>query len=147
MPLKLAPSLSIGVQTIHRRTEPATGPWLPTIDELRAFVEQVDHLGYDSIWCGDHLSFPASILDPFLQLAQAAMVSRRLALGTGVYLLPLRHPVPVAKQVSSLDHLTEGRLIFGIGVGGLGFPRIWRALHDPAIARRHGVPQSREGTA
>src|SRR6202011_1058786 len=49
-------------------------------------------------------------------LAQAAVVSRRLVLGTAVYLLPLRHPAPVAKQVATLDHLTEGRLIFGVGV-------------------------------
>ncbi len=59
-----------------------------------------------------------AILDPLLQLAQAAVISRRLTFGTSVYLLPLRHPVPVAKQVASLDHLTEGRFIFGVGVGG-----------------------------
>ena len=122
MTLQLAPKLSIGVQTIHRRTEPATGPWLPTIDELVEMVTLVDKSGYDSIWTGDHISFPASILDPLLTLAQAAVVSRRLVFGTGVYLLPLRHPVPVAKQVSTLDHLTEGRLIFGVGVGG-EFPK------------------------
>ena len=96
MTLQLAPNLSIGVQTIHRRTEPATGPWLPSIDELVEFVQLVDSSGYESIWTGDHISFPASILDPLLQLAQAAIVSRRLVFGTGVYLLPLRHPVPVA---------------------------------------------------
>jgi probable F420-dependent oxidoreductase len=67
---------------------------------------------------GDHISFAVPILDPLLQLAQAAMVSRRLTLGTSVYLLPLRHPAPVAKQVATLDHLAEGRLVFGVGVGG-----------------------------
>ena len=118
MGLQLAAKLSIGVQAIHRLSEPADGPWLPSINELVEFVELVDRLGYDSIWTGDHISFPAPILDPLLALAQAAVVSRRLLLGTGVYLLPLRHPVPVAKQVSTLDHLTEGRLIFGVGVGG-----------------------------
>jgi alkanesulfonate monooxygenase SsuD/methylene tetrahydromethanopterin reductase-like flavin-dependent oxidoreductase (luciferase family) len=41
-----------------------------------------------------------------------------LLLGIGVYLLPLRHPVPVAKMVATLDHLSEGRLIFGVGIGG-----------------------------
>jgi probable F420-dependent oxidoreductase len=134
MPLPLAPKLSIGIQTIHRRTEPATGPWLPTIPELVEMVELVDRCGYDSLWCGDHISFPASILDPFLQLAQAAVVSRRLVLGTGVYLLPLRHPAPVAKQVTTLDHLTEGRLIFGVGVGG-EFPKEFAACGIPHAER------------
>jgi alkanesulfonate monooxygenase SsuD/methylene tetrahydromethanopterin reductase-like flavin-dependent oxidoreductase (luciferase family) len=113
MTLPLEPRLSIGVQTIHRRTEPAEGPWLPTIAEMEALVRLVDDSGYDSLWVGDHIAFAVSILDPLLQLAQAAAVSRRLMLGTNVYLLPLRHPVPVAKQVASLDHLSEGRLIFG----------------------------------
>src|SRR6266568_3787085 len=94
MDLPLEPRLRIGIQTIHRRTEPAVGPWLPTIDEMHALVSQIDCCGYDSIWVADHISYPAAILDPLLQLAQAAMVSRRLLLGVGVYLLPLRHPVP-----------------------------------------------------
>ena len=108
MDLPLDDRLRIGVQTIHRRTEPAAGPWLPTIDEMRTLVELVDRSGYDSLWVGDHISFPIAILDPLLQLAQAAVVSRRLIFGTAVYLLPLRHPMPVAKQVATLDHLTRG---------------------------------------
>jgi probable F420-dependent oxidoreductase len=116
--LPLDGRLRIGIQTIHRRTEPATGPWLPKIDELVELVELVDRSGYDSLWVGDHISFAVPVLDPLLQLAQAAVASRRLTLGTSVYLLPLRHPAPVAKQVATLDHLTEGRLIFGVGVGG-----------------------------
>jgi probable F420-dependent oxidoreductase len=120
--------------TIHRRTEPATGPWLPSIDEMRDLVKLVDGGGYDSLWCGDHISFPAAMLDPFLQLAQAAVVSRRLTLGTSVYLLPLRHPVPVAKQVATLDHLSEGRFIFGVGVGG-EFAREYEACGVPRDER------------
>jgi len=135
MNLPLEPKLKVGVMTIHRRTEPATGPWLPSIDELREFVELVEHCGFDSLWVGDHISFAVAILDPLLQLAQAAMVSRRLTLGTAVYLLPLRHPAPVAKQVATLDHLTEGRLIFGVGVGG-EFPKEYAVC---------GVPHNERG--
>jgi probable F420-dependent oxidoreductase len=135
MTLELEPHLKIGVQTIHRRTEPATAPWMPSIDELVSLVELVDRLGYDSLWVGDHISFAVPVLDPLLQLAQAAVVSRRLILGTGVYLLPLRHPAPVAKQVSTLDHLTAGRLIFGVGVGG-EFPKEFEAC---------GVPHNERG--
>src|SRR5262249_45327419 len=115
---------------IHRRSEPAARPWQPTIEELRELVELVDRCGYHSLWCGDHISFPAPILDPLLQLAQAAVVSRRLLFGTSVYLLPLRHPVPVAKQVATLDHLTQGRFIFGVGVGG-EFPKEYAACGVP----------------
>lgn len=134
MALTLDSKLRIGIQTLHRRTEPATGPWQPCIDELVAFVELVDRCGYDSLWTGDHVSFAVPILDPLLQLAQAAVVSRRLALGTSVYLLPLRHPAPVAKQVATLDHLTEGRLIFGVGVGG-EFPKEFELCGVPLNER------------
>jgi len=130
MPLILDTRLRIGIQTIHRRTEPADGPWLPRIDELVDLVRLVDDSGYDSLWTGDHISFPLPILDPLLQLAQAAVVSRRLMLGTSVLLLPLRHPTPVAKQVMTLDHLTEGRFILGVGVGG-EFPREYAACDVP----------------
>ena len=118
MPLLLEDRLSIGIQTVHRRTEPAAGAWLPTIDGLVALAQRVERCGYHSLWAGDHIAFAVPILDPLLQLAQCAVAARRLRLGTSVYLLPLRHPVPVAKQVATLDHLTEGRLIFGVGVGG-----------------------------
>ena len=130
MDLPLDDRLRIGVQTIHRRTEPATGPWLPRIDELVELVALVDRSDYDSLWVGDHVSFPLPILDPLLQLAQAAVVSRRLTLGTSVYLLPLRHPAPVAKQIATLDHMTEGRLIFGVGVGG-EFPKEYEVCGVP----------------
>src|SRR3546814_9259172 len=94
---------------MHRRNEPATGPWEPRIDELRHLVELVDRLGYDSLWTGDHIAFAIPILDPLLQIAQASAFSSRLTFGSCVYLLALRHPTPVAKQVATLDHLTEGR--------------------------------------
>jgi len=135
MDLTLDSRLRIGLQTIHRRTEPSTGTWEPRIDELVALVELVDRCGYDSLWVGDHVSFAVPILDPLLQLAQAAVVSRRLTLGTSVLLLPLRHPAPVAKQVATLDHLTEGRLIFGVGVGG-EFPKEYEVC---------GVPRGERG--
>lgn len=141
MDLPLDDRLRIGVQTIHRRTEPAEDRWLPTIDEMSTLVGLVDRGGYDSLWVGDHISFPLAIFDPLLQLAQAAVVSRRLQLGTAVYLLPLRHPTPVAKQVSTLDHLTEGRFIFGVGVGG-EFPKEFEACGVPASERGARLSES-----
>lgn len=141
--LPLEDHLRIGVQTIHRRTEPAEGPWLPRIDEMCALVERVDQSGYDSLWVGDHIAFPLAIFDPLLQLAQAGVASRRLLLGTAVFLLPLRHPTPVAKQVSTLDHLLEGRLIFGVGVGG-EFPKEYEACGVPLAERGARLSESIE---
>jgi len=141
MDLPLDDHLSIGVQTLHRRTEPAEGPWLPTIDELSELVTLVDRCGYDSMWVGDHVAFTIAIFDPLMQLAQAAVISRRLIFGTDVYLLPLRHPTSVAKQVSTLDHLTEGRFVFGVGVGG-EFPKEFEACGVPLNERGARLSES-----
>jgi len=141
MDLPLDDHLSIGVQTLHRRTEPAEGPWQPTIDEMADLVGLVDRCGYDSMWVGDHVAFTIAIFDPLMQLAQAAVVSRRLIFGTDVYLLPLRHPTPVAKQVSTLDHLTEGRFVFGVGVGG-EFPKEYEACGVPINERGARLSES-----
>lgn len=113
----------------------------PTL--ARAAAEQADKLGYEGLWTGDHLSFPMPILDPLLQLAQLATYTERARLATGVYLLPLRHPVPVAKQVGTLDHLTEGRLIFGVGVGG-EFPLEYEAAGVPLRERGARLTESIE---
>jgi probable F420-dependent oxidoreductase len=122
MALPLDTGLKIGIQTIHRQPDDQTGPWQPTVAQLVDFVRAVDAAGFDSLWLGDHLSMPLPFFDPFQLLAQAAVASPRLLFGTGVYLLPLRHPGPVAKQAATLDHLTEGRFIFGVGIGG-EFPK------------------------
>jgi probable F420-dependent oxidoreductase len=89
-----------------------------TVEAARSATESAEKRGYDSLWVGDHVSFPMPTLDPLLLLAQAAAASTRLRLGTSVYLLPLRHPVLVAKQVTTLDRLCGGRFTFGVGIGG-----------------------------
>ncbi len=134
MSLPLDHGLKIGIQTIHRQPDDQIGPWLPAIDDLVRFVEAVDKAGFDSLWVGDHLSMPLPFFDPLLLLAQAALVSRRMTFGTGVYLLPLRHPGPVAKQAATLDHLTEGRFIFGVGIGG-EFPKEYEVAGVPIAER------------
>ena len=101
----------------------------------RETTRLADRLGYDSIWLGDHIAFTQPMLDPMVRLAHAAAFSERLTFGTSVYLLPLRHPALVAKQAASLDHMTGGRLIFGVGIGG-EFPK------EYALA---GVPLNERG--
>jgi len=101
---------------------------------LGALAAEVEALGFDSIWAGDHIAFPAPIVDPLQVLAACAGHTHRVRLGTCVYLLPLRHPTPVAKMVASLDFLSEGRVTFGIGVGG-EFPGEFQASGVPVTER------------
>lgn len=102
------------------------GCFLPTFGEglgdgrtsiLRA-AQEAESLGFSHIWAADHISWNTGILSPIEVLSFAAAVTSKVRLGTGVYLLPLRHPVVAAKAFSSLDVLSGGRLIVGVGLGG-----------------------------
>jgi probable F420-dependent oxidoreductase len=81
-------------------------------------ARRVERLGFDAIWSGDHLIMYNPIMDVMTVLATFAAITERVKLGTAVYLMPLRHPIAIAKQVTSLDLLSGGRFIFGVGVGG-----------------------------
>jgi probable F420-dependent oxidoreductase len=107
---------------------------MPSAAATRSNVQLAERLGYDSLWVGDHVAFPVPVLDPLLQLAQAAAHGERLLLGTSVYLLPLRHPTLAAKQVATLDRLCGGRLVFGVGIGG-EFPKEYAACQVPLRER------------
>ena len=87
-------------------------------EEQFAIARRVDELGFDSIWTGDHVSFHHPLYESLTLLATYASITSRVKLGAGVYLLALRHPTVAAKITSTLDALSGGRLIFGVGVGG-----------------------------
>lgn len=93
---------------------------------IRRTTGLLEEIGFQSLWAGDHIAFTSPILDPMLGLAQAAAMSDTLRIGTAVFLLPLRSAAGAAKLAASLDHLSEGRFIFGIGAGG-EFPREFAA--------------------
>jgi alkanesulfonate monooxygenase SsuD/methylene tetrahydromethanopterin reductase-like flavin-dependent oxidoreductase (luciferase family) len=85
----------------------------------KAFLEQVSAAGIDYVCCADHVSFFAGIgFDGLLQATALLMLHPTLPVHCGVYLLPLRHPVLVARQLADIDQLAPGRLVFGVGVGG-----------------------------
>lgn len=107
---------------------------MPDPGFFRAFAEQAEALGYDSLWSTDHISFENPILEGIVALSAFAGCTRRISLGTGILLLPLRHPSLVAKQVASLDYLCGGRAILGIGVGGEG-AKDYEAVQVPLAER------------
>ena len=90
-----------------------------------------EELGYRSWWVGDHVVLPSPrvpdspmaptdpILDPLIHLSYVAALTERMELGTGILILPQRNPVVLAKQVASLDVLSQGRLLLGIAPGYL----------------------------
>ena len=83
-------------------------------EDARAFCLEAEQLGFTGLWVNDNGRGP----DPFALLSLAAALTERVTLGTAVFLLPLRHPVQVARSAATVDRLSAGRLVFGIGVGG-----------------------------
>lgn len=101
-------------------------------------ARKAEALGFESFWCAEHpfipvqsaSRFPGSedgvipesyshFVDPFVALARASGTTTRIKLGTGIVLVPERHPLLLAKEVSTLDHFSGGRFLFGIGAGWL----------------------------
>jgi probable F420-dependent oxidoreductase len=97
-----------------------------------------EELGFESFWCAEHPFIPVQaasrypgsedgvipesyshFIDPFVALARASGVTSRIKLGTGIVLVPERHPLLLAKEVSTLDLFSGGRFLFGIGAGWL----------------------------
>lgn len=99
-----------------------------------ATARRVEQLGFDSIWVGDHVSFHVPILESLTTLSFVAAATEKVRLGTGVYLLPLRHPTTTAKVASTIDVLSGGRLDLGVGVGG-EFPPEFEACGVPVNQR------------
>lgn len=92
----------------------------------KAIVRFAEEHHFDSLWVGDHVAFAVPIMDSLMQLSCLASLTDRLTLGTAVYLLPLRAPAVVAKQVATLDRFSQGKFIFGVGLGG-EFPAEYEA--------------------
>ena len=102
--------------------------------DIRKAAPEAEALGYDGLWTGDHVMTGRPIGDCLTQLAAAAVLTSRVDLISGVLLLPLRHPIPVAKALTHIDRLSDGRLIAGLGVGG-EYPNEWLASGVPPRER------------
>jgi probable F420-dependent oxidoreductase len=97
---------------------------LASREALVATVREVEALGYDSVWTTDHVLMAADQQEPYGTILEAATtltyvaaITERVRLGTSVIVLPQREPVLVAKQAATLDVLSNGRLILGVGAG------------------------------
>jgi probable F420-dependent oxidoreductase len=127
--------------------------------ELGPAVEQ---LGFESLWVAEHSHIPASresrwpggaelpkhywhSLDAFVALTVAAAATTKLKVGTGICLVIQRDPIHTAKQVASLDHVSNGRFIFGVGAGwnreemadhGTVFSSRWKLLRERVEAMK-----------
>ena len=94
----------------------------------------LEERGFESVWAPEHSHIPLSrktpfimggdlpkkyydVMDPFVTLTAAALATKTLKVGTGVCLIPQRDPIQLAKSVASLDSLSNGRFLFGIGNG------------------------------
>jgi probable F420-dependent oxidoreductase len=105
--------VSFGVQ--------GSGPLVGGVPEpahYRRVARAAEEAGFESLWAGDHVSFNHPLLDVTVALAAFAAVTERITLGAGVVLLPLRAPALVAREFASLDFLSGGRVILGVGTGG-----------------------------
>ncbi|MFM9940167.1 MAG: LLM class flavin-dependent oxidoreductase [Hyphomicrobiaceae bacterium] len=96
-------------------------PDLPVAAELIDYGVRAEALGFESIWAWDHIllgvepSFP--IHESLMMLSAVAARTQRIRIGTGILVLPMRNPVLAAKQLATLDHISQGRLIVGAAVG------------------------------
>ena len=114
-----------------------------SLDDLRAVVSDAEALGFGSVWVSDHVVTPEHLrqrtgpvfLDAFVVLSHVSALSGRVKLGTTVMVTPYRNPLVAAKMIATLDSLSGGRVILGVGAGGA--PDEFAAL---------GVPESQRGS-
>jgi probable F420-dependent oxidoreductase len=145
-------SHGIGVGVFQIMPDLATGD--PAVVAKRA-----EELGFASYWVPEHAAIPQGsadvypgslngepppdylykMPDPFIALSRAAAVTRTIKLGTGVALVPERHPILAAKEIATLDHYSGGRFLYGIGAGwneaectvmGGDFPHRWAQVKE-----------------
>jgi probable F420-dependent oxidoreductase len=109
-------------------------------ERLREQAVRAEALGYDSVFCGDHVAFHNPTLESLTLLSHVAAVTRRVRIGTAVYLLALRHPTVAAKSAATVDVLSGGRFVFGVGVGG-EYPKEFEACGIPLAERGRRVDE------
>jgi probable F420-dependent oxidoreductase len=133
---------------------------------ITAIAHRAEELGFESLWIPEHIMLPVKykspypysstgrmpappespLHDPMLVLAYVAAITTKIRLATGIYVLPIRNPFTTAKAVASLDVLSGGRFIFGVGIGWLEeeFEGVGSNFKDRALRSREYVALLKE---
>jgi probable F420-dependent oxidoreductase len=127
-------------------------------EAIAADVRKAEEFGFESVWIAEHLIMPvhqdspypysadgrfpvppdAPFHDPLMALAYAAAVTKKIRLATGIFVVPLRNAFATAKAIATLDYLSQGRVIFGVGIGWLKeeFEGVGMKFEDRALRTR-----------
>jgi probable F420-dependent oxidoreductase len=130
-------------------------------ERIAGNIRKAEECGFESAWIGEHLILPVEYTskypyspdgrfpappdvpfhDPMLALAFAAAVTKTIKLATGIFVVPLRNPITTAKSVASLDVLSNGRVIFGVGIGWFAeeFAATGASFGDRALRTREYI--------
>ena len=132
-PMALKDTISFGMSLPHRSPEP--------IDMLavRQVAQRADALGFRDLWVTENTLDHVFCFDPMVVLTYAAAVTTSIRLGVAVVVLPVHDPISIAHQVATLDYVSNGRAILGVGLG--------RDHHYTQfqVPREHRVRRFREG--
>src|SRR5262245_55457327 len=125
--------IALGISLPHRSPEPID------MGELRRVAQRAEALGFRDLWVTENTLDHVFCFDPIVVLTYAAAVTTTIRLGVSVVVLPLHSPIHVAHQVATLDYVSHGRAILGVGLG--------REAHytDFQVPRERRVRRFREG--
>jgi probable F420-dependent oxidoreductase len=124
-------TLELGIVTpvlhMNPRFDPPAWEMTGTVDDVVAVVQEAEALGFDWIGCSEHIAVPAEgpsrrggrYWDPFSTLGYLAAKTERIGLLTHMVVLPYHHPLELVKRLGTLDVLSQGRVIVGVGMGSL----------------------------
>ncbi|HTY54852.1 MAG TPA: LLM class F420-dependent oxidoreductase [Candidatus Binataceae bacterium] len=135
-------------------------------DSILDDARKAEAVGFESLWIADHVIMPVNtecaypyssdgrfpappdtpFLDPLMTLTYAAAVTGKIRLATGIFVLPMRNAIATAKAVATLDYLSQGRVIFGVGVGWLKeeFAAMGATFDDRALRTREYLELMKE---
>lgn len=98
---------------------PPTNFWTLNSDTRREMVAAIADAGIDHLFMADHVSFhDGAGTDGFVEIAALSQLHATIGVMISIYLLPLRHPLPVARQLATMHKIAPGRMLFGVGIGG-----------------------------
>jgi probable F420-dependent oxidoreductase len=139
----MTPALRGGDDAPPQRRVLSFGVSLPKSSDGPAFAAEAERLGFDFVACGEHLAFHGPTTNAFVSLAAAAGATTTIGLVSAITLVPLYPPALLAKLVATLDDVSGGRFVLGVGVGG-EFPPEFAAVGIPLEERGRRTDEALE---